>query len=276
MHAGTPKRTRVIVTAACGAAVILIAFLAGTRVGSIYERYRFIYAAPKAEAMRGAFARLLGEEESFGQFYQDLWVTRGVAPGKRNGYYLDVGSADGVRISNTKLLDDLGWKGICIDPFPTNMRSRTCKVFRQPVSRESGKHVEFFAAGDVGHISDNPGADHAKEPKTPMVEFVTATLDEILAKAHAPHYIDYMNLDVEGAELDALLGLSLDQYRIGSMTIEHNYDLARRDAIHRLLAAKGYVRVRSWEVDDWYVHSSLAPRYKDFIAYCGIPKVCPY
>ena len=50
----------------------------------------------------------MGLEKTYGQFAQDLWVTYGVAPSKRDGFYVDVGSADGERLSNTKLLDDHG------------------------------------------------------------------------------------------------------------------------------------------------------------------------
>lgn len=246
--------------AACVAAVGLT-FFAGARFGRAYERYRSLYAAPERVAIRGALAKMVGLEKSYGQFGQDLWVANGIAPGKRNGYYVDVGSADGVKRSNTKLLDDLGWKGVCIDPFPRNMGKRTCQVFRQPVFSESGKRVLFREAGDLGGIEQDLNRYKDKISQHPLVELVTATLDEILAKAHAPKYIDYMSIDVEGAEYDALRGLSLDQYQIGALTVEHNYEPVKREAIHKLLAAKGYVCVRSWLVDDWYVNSSLALRY---------------
>ena len=262
--------------AACIGGFGLLAFMGGLRVGRTYERYRFVYAATEGEALRGALANLAGRGKSYGQFDQDLWVTHGVAPGKRNGYYVDVGSADGEFISNTKLLDNLGWKGICVDPFPRNMSKRTCQVFAQPAFSESGKKVQFRAAGNLGGIVQD--LDRYKDTpvvaQAPLVEFVTMTLDDIRAKARAPEYIDYMNLDVEGAEVDVLRGLSLDRYQFGSLTIEHNYDTANRERIHQILAAKGYVRVRSWEVDDWYVHSSIAPRYKDFLSFCSEISAC--
>jgi FkbM family methyltransferase len=260
------------------AAGVGVALYAAFKVGRTYERYTFLYAAPPGEAMRGAVARVLHREKRYGQFEQDLWIEHGIAPGKRDGYYVDVGSADGVVISNTKLLDDLGWKGVCIDPFPRNMASRTCQMFRQPVFREGGKHVQFRAAGDLGGIQNDLNRYKERDAvgQAPLVDLVTTTLDEVLAQAHAPSEIDYMNLDVEGAEYDVLLGLNLDRYRIGSMTVEHNYEPAKRDAIHALLAAKGYVRVRSWEVDDWYVHSTVAPRYRDFIGFCSVITNCPY
>jgi FkbM family methyltransferase len=269
---------RAAVSAAWVAVLSLFAFFEGVTFGRTYERYKPVYAATENGAIRGSLSTLVGREKSYGQFQQDLWVTRGVAPGKRDGYYVDVGSADGELISNTKLLDDLGWKGVCIDPFPKNMGQRTCQVFRQPVFSESGKLVKFRAAGNLGGIDQDLNRYKSTDAvaHAPMVEFVTATLDGILAKAHAPKYIDYMNLDVEGAEYDVLRGLSFDRYQIGSLTVEHNYEMAKREAIHNLLAAKGYVRVRSWEVDDWYVHGSLVPRYQDFIGYCSGAATCPY
>jgi FkbM family methyltransferase len=197
-------------------------------------------------------------------------VALAVGHGKKNGYYVDVGSADGIRISNTYLLDRMGWQGVCIDPFPRNMQKRTCQVFNQPVFSESGKKVQFRAAGDLGGIVNDLGKykqdlNHAK-----MVEFTTATLDEVLEKAKAPQWIDYMNIDVEGAEYDVLRGLSLDRYQFGSLTIEHNFEAGKRDQIQKLMESKGYVRVRSWEVDDWYVHRDLAKQYRTYLAYFSL------
>ena len=151
------KSITIAAIAACIGGFGLLSFVGGFGVGRTYERYKLVYAATEGEALRGALAKLAGREKSYGQFDQDLWVTHGVAPGKRNGYYLDVGSADGEVISNTKLLDNLGWKGICVDPFPKNMSKRTCQVFAQPAFSESGKKIQFRAAGDLGGIVQDLG-----------------------------------------------------------------------------------------------------------------------
>lgn len=191
--------------------LLLAGAASGIWVGSEYGHYRFIYGAPRMAALRAALANRLGREKMYGQFAQDLWVSEGIAPGKTDGFYLDVGSADGDHISNTRLLDEKGWKGVCIDPFPRNMNKRTCQVFALPVFSESGKHVQFRKAWDLGGIEQDLNAHKQEAEKAPLVDFVTATLDEVLDKAHAPRYIDYMNLDVEGAELDVLKGLNLDR-----------------------------------------------------------------
>jgi hypothetical protein len=111
--------------------------------------------------------------------------------------------------------------------------------------------------------------------KAPLVELVTTTLDDVLAQAHAPQYIDFMSLDVEGAEYDALRGLSLDRYEFGAMVIEHNYETEKREAIRKLLVGKGYVRVRSWYVDDYYVHPRLAPKFSTFLSYGSVLTTAP-
>lgn len=262
-----PKLLRWFFALAGLLAAVLASFYFGTRVGRIYEFHRTVYELPRSENLNASFRRVLNLQPIYGQFQQDLWVALKVGHGKKDGYYVDVGAADGVENSNTNLLDQMGWKGVCIDPFARNMQRRTCQVFQQPVFSESGKKVQFRAAGDLGGIDSDLGTHKAVASKAPLVEFVTATLDEILEKAKAPKWIDYMNIDVEGAEYDVLRGFSLDRYQVGSFTIEHNYETEKRELIRKLMEAKGYVRVRSWEVDDWYVHPTLASQYNTFITY---------
>ncbi len=261
------KFARRALIAACLLAAMADFFYIGSVFGRHYEFQRLVYEMPNDANIATALRRTLRLQPSYGQYQQDLWVALAEAKGKKNGYYVDVGSADGEFISNTFLLDQMGWKGVCIDPFPKNMAKRTCQVFTQPVFSESGKKLLFRAAGDLGGIEKDLGKFKTELSSAPMVEVVTATLDELLAKAHAPQWIDYMNIDVEGAELDALHGLSLDRYQVGAFTIEHNFETEKRARIQQLLEARGYVRVRSWEVDDYYVHPSLAGRYKTILNY---------
>jgi len=183
---------------------------------------------------------------------QDKWVAETMFPGITNGFFLDVGSGDGYMESNTQALEARGWKGICIDPFPRNMGGRTCHMFKDVVSNESGKRVLFHTAGDYGGIADTLGAGKDTAIKAPAVMLTTTTLDEILMRAGAPTFIHFMSLDIEGAELDALHGLSLDRYRFGAMAIEHNYEEPKRTQIRQLLKQHGYENVHTYRRDDFY------------------------
>ena len=248
-------------------ALVLAVFYFGFVFGEIYQTQDIVYELPVGENAKATLRRLFGLQPAYGQFRQDLWVALAVGHGKKDGYYVDVGSADGVYGSNTNLLDQMGWKGVCIDPFSRNMQKRTCQVFQQPVFSESGKKVQFRLAGELGGIVSDLNTHKDVTSGAPVVEFVTATLDEILDKAKAPKWIDYVNIDVEGAEYDVFRGFSLDRYSVGSFTIEHNFEPEKRELIRKLMESKGYVCVRSWEVDDWYVHRDLAGQYHHYVAY---------
>ena len=257
-----PVRNSIYIILALGA--LLGAAAVGMRVGVNYKTYRLLFELGEREALIVTVKQLFGLQKSYSEKQQDLWIALSVAPGKRDGYYVDVGSNDGVLDSNTKLLDGMGWKGVCIDPFPTNMSSRTCQLFRQPVFSVSGKKVSFRAAGNAGGITETLGitSAEAKVKQAPLVDFVTATLDEVLEKAKAPKHIDFMSIDVEGAEYEVLRGLSLDKYQVEAFTIEHNNEHPKRELIRQLLESKGYTLARSWYREDWYVLHDLPYEYK--------------
>jgi FkbM family methyltransferase len=190
---------------------------------------------------------------------QDRWIADIVFPDVKNGFYVDVGSGDGVRQSNTKALDDRGWKGICIDPFPTGMDTRTARLFKDVVSSEKGHKVKFRKSGFMGGIEDD--LNHTKDwvvvKNAETFELITTTLDEILSRADAPMHIQYMSIDVEGAELRALQGLSFSKYKVDAFTIEHNWEEPKRSQIRELLESKGYRNVFGRGRDDYYILSGL-------------------
>ena len=141
---------------------------------------------------------------------------------------------------------------LCVDPFPQNMDGRTCQMFKDVVWNKSGETVVFHAAGELGGIADTLGKWKDQVIKEPAVTLITTTLDEILVHARAPTFINFMSLDIEGAELEALRGLSLDWYRFGAMAIEHNFEEPKRTQIRQLLKQHGYVQVHTYLQDDFY------------------------
>jgi hypothetical protein len=205
----------------------------------------------------------LGLVTFYSQMGQDKWVSEAVFPGVKDGFFLDVGSGDGTRMSNTKALEQKGWTGICIDPFPKNMQDRTCQVFKEVVSNETGTRVKFFAhPGLWGGVVDTLSDNRKKIIDTaPVVEFTTVTLRDILERARAPRFIHYMSLDVEGGEINALKGFPFDTYRMGALTVEHNYHEPTRTEIRTLMESHGYRYVHTSYRDDFYVPAQSAPSF---------------
>ncbi len=246
---------RLLSVATLLALVALGSAYVGMKVGRQFERNRMCCQMPRARNVWFSVRELLGLETFPSQIGQDKWVLATMFPGVRNGFFLDVGSADGTVFSNTKALERHGWTGVCIDPFPTNMQDRTCQMLKEVIFSEAGKRMEFQTGSGIRGIWDTLGEfkDKAQEGRT--VAFTTTTLADVLARTNAPRYIHFVSLDIEGAELEALKAFPFDTYTIGSMVVEHNYEGAKRSAIEALMKSHGYVRTHTWEQDDYYVPS---------------------
>ena len=195
---------------------------------------------------------LRGERTYFGEIGQDKWVIETMFPDVTDGYFVDVGSGHGTIGSNSKRLEQLGWTGICIDPFPVYMEGRTCQVFKEVVFSEAGRPMVFRAAKGLAGLEETLGSWNTKAKVAPAVEFTTTTLDSILERGGAPPVINFMSLDIEGAEFEALKGLSFDRYRVGAFVIEHNNEEPKRTNIRTFLESKGYELSHTFKQDDFY------------------------
>lgn len=237
-------------------ALVCVAVGASAAWLALWARYDVNRTCPETPLVRSIVAAVL-QRAGFLTFRsetcQDRWIVLEVYPGLRKGFFVDLGSGNGVVNSNTKVLEDLGWDGVCIDPFPTNMSGRRCTLFTVPVDSVSGKRVRFREAGDLGGIEALLGHSKPATQGAQVVELETRTLSELLAQAKAPPFIHYMSIDIEGAELEALKGLDFSRYRIGALTVEHNFEEPKRSDIRKLLEQNGYRWVRSIEQDDFYL-----------------------
>jgi hypothetical protein len=190
-----------------------------------------------------------------GELGADAWV---LSMFQKPGFYVDVGSADGVQHSNSNELERCGWNGICIDAYPRNFETRTCIVEKAVLGPESGKEVTFIYSEDrpnLSGISESLGwhANTVLQSKHREETHVTRRLSDILDKHGAPQFIEYMNLDIEGGEFDVLSTFPFDKYSFGCLTVEHNYEEPKRTQIRNLLQSKGYVFEKEVKWDDWYV-----------------------
>lgn len=201
------------------------------------------------------------------QILQDLWVLWECGP--EPGTFLDIGAADGEYLSNSWLLERCGWTGVLVEPnhryYPRLARRRAPAYMKAAWSR-SGETLELRSVIDnleLSRLTDAP-ADDAHEAngvraryETDRVE--TITIADLVAEAGLPATIDYLSIDIEGAELEVLSALDWSRQRFRCITVEHNETPARA-RIHDLLSAHGYRRkwteLSAW--DDWYVLEEAA------------------
>lgn len=198
-------------------------------------------------------SQLLGLRDFNSQLGQDKWILGEVHSGVRDGYFVDVGSWDAVKHSNSKALEDAGWEGVCADPFPRNWEGRRCQLFREVIYGKRGEVVRFRTAGITGGIEQHVDQSRPRVRDAGVVELTTTTLGDVLERAGAPAYIHYLSIDTEGSEYEILAGFPFDTYRVGAFTVEHNYEEPKRTRIRELLESHGYRLSREQLVDDWYV-----------------------
>lgn len=226
----------------------------GYRAGVAATMHAFVGLHGQDERLRYAVRYALGIESFNGLYGQDLWLLHTVFPGEKNGFFVDLGSADGTEISNSKRLEEAGWTGICIDPFPRNMSGRTCSVFEEAVDGEGGRVVNFHSPGTYGGgIVEFAGWWVSPDSKAKTEELTTTTVADILDRAGAPPFIHYMSVDIEGAEYDALKAFPFDRYKFGAVSVEHNNLEERRMQLRELFERNGYRLEWSIRDQDWYV-----------------------
>ena len=198
-------------------------------------------------------AEAIGLRKYSAEIGQDKWVLEKVFPDLTNGYFVDVGSGHGTIGSNSRTLEERGWRGVCIDPFPVHMEGRTCQMFQEVVFSKAGMVVAFHTAGGLGGVADTLGKWNEQAPRAPKVNLTTVTLEDVLVRAAAPPLIHFVSLDIEGAELEALQAFPFERYRVSAWAIEHNREEPKRSQVVALLAAHGYRRVHEWQQDDFFV-----------------------
>jgi len=179
---------------------------------------------------------------------------------KRNGFFVDLACANGVNLNNTYFLErHLNWEGLLFEPNPRFHNSikkfRTSPLITSCVTDRSGSEVDFridnlMLGGIVGEDFDNSEKVRGRQlVSAEIIKVPTTTLVEELDASKAPKIIDYLSLDVEGAEELILKKFDFAKYKFRFMTIERptlNLDL--------LLDSQGYVQVAHRQFDVFYAH----------------------
>jgi FkbM family methyltransferase len=215
---------------------------------------------------------LLAEDKNHSQASQDLFVLY-FSQSKKSGFFVDVGAGDGVDISNTYLLEKIGWQGILVDPVnynSGNMKLRQCIKDNRCVYSKTGLKISFAENLDVPVL---PGSSHPQNfsgilehlsgpTKTDGLYKVrdveTVSLNDLLEQYNAPNKIDYISIDTEGSEFLILKDFNFSQFQFGFISVEHNFT-KKRNEIYNLLLSQGYVRIWSdlSEFDDWFVSQDV-------------------
>ena len=189
-----------------------------------------------------------------------------------------MGGLDGVRYSNSHIFNKaFGWKGVLVELGPANFgmlqKNRPNEIATVNAAvcgkRQTIHYVERGPVGGIWEFSNEIFREtwwpNIKLNETTKIE--CSPLSDVLS-ANAPnttHY-DFFSLDIEGAELDALL--SLDYSRVGFGVIfakaDHTNQL-KNHALRTFLQNRGYTYLWRKDRSNWFINNNFQSIYENVI-----------
>lgn len=169
------------------------------------------------------------------QAFQESFVLN-ILDFKKSGYFLEIGSAEGVIANNTLILEsEFEWKGLALE---------------NDLSLATKYNETRFA-------------------KCLCLDATSWPAEETLLASGAPSQIDYLQVDIDPAEqsLRALVNLPFLNFRYSVITFEHDRYLSEdshvRDASRDFLNSHGYhlfaggIETRGRNFEDWWIDAKL-------------------
>jgi len=199
---------------------------------------------------------------------------------KRNGFFIEIGAYDGVHLSNTYFLEQMGWHGILVEPIyqlcerAASVRSRSRVVHAACSHRGASPTATFTVANNVPVLSFlKADGDHRERciregAELIEIEVPVVTVNDLLRyerKADSPNgnawipkrgwSIDLVSIDTEGCELDVLDGFDLQRFKPRVLVIEN--DRPSGSAIEPYLRERGYRKFHRQVINDFFVREDL-------------------
>jgi FkbM family methyltransferase len=196
---------------------------------------------------------------------QDKWLIETLLPQRRGGVFVDVGAHDGYLLSNTYVLEKkFEWTGLAIEPHPiafeTLQQKRSCRAIHGCASARAGNRTFQIVHGygamlsglsneyDPRHSRRIQELVETKGSSTSEISVTCYRLADLLRSANIDR-VDYLSVDVEGAELSVLKGIDWSSTDIAIIGVENNYADYKVPAF---LYRRGY-RMHSIVGDEFYV-----------------------
>jgi FkbM family methyltransferase len=201
------------------------------------------------------------------QVGQDRWVVEVAFGGRTGGYFVDIGANDGVWLSNTYVLEkSFGWTGLLVEAderFFASLRENRSAALAPVCLDSKPGFIEFYRPskrmGCGGIIDrDTDAQPHVMEMRRnngdffDVVQVPTLTIDTIFKQYAVPDVIDYLSIDVEGAEHRIFQAFDFSRYRIRTLTVERP-----KPPLKAMLNRNGYVVVGQIKTDTLYVHTDF-------------------
>jgi len=162
--------------------------------------------------------------------------------GRRDGIFVECGAAVGEELSNSLFFElRRNWTGVLIEANPDFLRAllyknRNAYVVRACLSATTRPQTAKFQLSTLHRgIARNI---NNLDRNAPVVDVQCFPLNSITAALGMRH-VDYLSLDVEGAEPDILKTIDWTQLTVDVITVEYAYRADRLNRLRSLFNATG-------------------------------------
>jgi FkbM family methyltransferase len=212
---------------------------------------------------------------SYAQNGEDIRLNRAF-PAPHRGFYIEVGAYDPVDLSITKLFYDRGWRGISVEPSPTQHAKMTAarpddRILNLALSDHEGRMTFHESVGVGLSTLQKEDADRFARDgfERKSYDVAVRTLTSV-CEEYVRGPIDFLTVDVEGHEEAVLRGADFSRFRPKVAVVEATEPRSTKpshDGWEPLLLAADYEYVTFDGVSRFYV----AKEHRDLAAALATP-----
>ena len=205
----------------------------------------------------------------YSQYKQDEYLENNVFKGYKNGIFMDIGAHDGITLNNTLYFEkNNNWTGVNVEPIKSvydklvlnrpnsiNLNYAVCNNNGTADFLCSIGYTEMLSglmnSYDPRHYMRLHKENQSNNSKTEIIKVNTKKIETICYEYNIKH-INYLSIDVEGAEFDVIKSINFDNIFIDVIAFENNYNDTSVPIIDYLIS-KNYVNIRN-ELDIFMIH----------------------
>ena len=176
-----------------------------------------------------------------------------------NGFYVDLGCYHPIKHNNTMLLYQKGWRGINIDINEFSIKlfnfCRPDDLNLNLAISDKNSEIDLYYQKKLSVLSTikKSQSDLVFQGKIKKKKILSQTLTKVLDDSkYKDKQIDFLDLDIEGADLEALKSLDFSRYSPKLISVEilpknmdvNNTDIQKSDT-YNFLKRKNYQKIWS-------------------------------
>jgi FkbM family methyltransferase len=172
---------------------------------------------------------------------QDEYLEYNIFKGYKNGFFMDIGAHDGISINNTLYFEKYNnWTGVNVEPIKTvynnlvinrpksiNINCAVCNNDGTAEFISNTGYTEMISClknvSDIRNIKRIEKENKITSSTSETIIVETKKIETICDEYNIKH-INYLYIDVEGAEFDVIKSINFDKVFIDIICFENNFD----------------------------------------------------